>query len=75
MVYYFLFPRETQFYLNSCGSEATWSSCVAAARIKFQKYFNFKAQQLTTSFPQDATLTGITLLTLEEPKRAHGMLH
>ncbi|XP_023340651.1 ubiquitin-like modifier-activating enzyme 6 [Eurytemora carolleeae] len=49
--------RETQFYLNSCGSGATWSSCVAAARIKFQKYFNFKAQQLTTSFPQDAQLT------------------
>ena len=57
-----LFPRETLFYLNSCGSGATWSSCVVAARIKFQKYFNFKAQQLTTSFPPDAQLTGICLV-------------
>ena len=67
-LYVFLFPRETLFYLNSCGSGATWSSCVAAARIKFQKYFNFKAQQLTTSFPPDAQLTGICLV-LGEPEK------
>uniref|UniRef100_A0A8C5LM56 Ubiquitin-like modifier-activating enzyme 6 n=1 Tax=Leptobrachium leishanense TaxID=445787 RepID=A0A8C5LM56_9ANUR len=33
-----------------------WSQCVELARLKFEKYFNHKAQQLLHSFPLDTRL-------------------
>nr|DBA28735.1 TPA: hypothetical protein GDO54_009041 [Pyxicephalus adspersus] len=33
-----------------------WSHCVELARLKFEKYFNHKAQQLLHSFPLDTRL-------------------
>jgi len=34
-----------------------WKECVAFARLKFEKYFNHKAKQLVSSFPEDTLLT------------------
>lgn len=31
----------------------TWQDCVAMARLKLEKYFNHRAQQLLHSFPLD----------------------
>ncbi|PIK61135.1 putative ubiquitin-like modifier-activating enzyme 6-like [Apostichopus japonicus] len=32
----------------------SWQECVAAARIKFERYYNHKAKQLLSSFPLDS---------------------
>lgn len=34
-----------------------WADCVALGRIKFEKYFNHKAQQLLSSFPPETLLS------------------
>ncbi|XP_030832808.1 ubiquitin-like modifier-activating enzyme 6 isoform X2 [Strongylocentrotus purpuratus] len=39
-------------YLNNRGT--SWQDCVRIARIKFEKYFNHKANQLLHAFPLDA---------------------
>ncbi|XP_075463762.1 ubiquitin-like modifier-activating enzyme 6 [Ascaphus truei] len=46
----------------------TWPHCVALARLKFEKYFNHKAQQLLHSFPLDTRLKDGSLF-WQSPKR------
>lgn len=36
---------------------ADWSSCIRIGRLKFEKYFNHKAQHLLNAFPLDTTLS------------------
>ena len=38
------------------GTKPSWRDCVTFARLKFEKYFNHKAKQLLSSFPQDTKL-------------------
>ncbi|XP_068089586.1 ubiquitin-like modifier-activating enzyme 6 [Hyperolius riggenbachi] len=45
-----------------------WSQCVQLARLKFEKYFNHKAQQLLHSFPLDTRLKDGSLF-WQSPKR------
>lgn len=45
-----------------------WSQCVELARLKFEKYFNHKAQQLLHSFPLDTRLKDGSLF-WQSPKR------
>ncbi|XP_040180679.1 ubiquitin-like modifier-activating enzyme 6 [Rana temporaria] len=45
-----------------------WSHCVELARLKFEKYFNHKAQQLLHSFPLDTRLKDGSLF-WQSPKR------
>ncbi|XP_063775996.1 ubiquitin-like modifier-activating enzyme 6 [Pseudophryne corroboree] len=46
----------------------SWSHCVELARLKFEKYFNHKAQQLLHSFPLDTQLKDGSLF-WQSPKR------
>jgi ubiquitin-activating enzyme E1-like protein 2 len=46
----------------------TWSDCVRIGRIKFEKYFNHKAQQLLYAFPLDTRLKDGSLF-WQSPKR------
>ncbi|KAM4809981.1 ubiquitin-like modifier-activating enzyme 6 [Rhinophrynus dorsalis] len=46
----------------------TWTQCVELARLKFEKYFNHKAQQLLHSFPLDTRLKDGSLF-WQSPKR------
>lgn len=46
----------------------SWAQCVALARVKFEKYFNHKAQQLVASFPLDLKLKDGSLF-WTSPKR------
>ncbi|XP_077131089.1 ubiquitin-like modifier-activating enzyme 6 [Ranitomeya variabilis] len=45
-----------------------WSQCVELARLKFEKYFDHKAQQLLHSFPLDTRLKDGSLF-WQSPKR------
>ncbi|KAM9331152.1 ubiquitin-like modifier-activating enzyme 6 [Gastrophryne carolinensis] len=46
----------------------SWSQCIELARLKFEKYFNHKAQQLLHSFPLDTRLKDGSLF-WQSPKR------
>ncbi|KAM8939696.1 ubiquitin-like modifier-activating enzyme 6 [Pelodytes ibericus] len=46
----------------------SWSQCVELARLKFEKYFNHKGQQLLHSFPLDTRLKDGSLF-WQSPKR------
>ncbi|KAM4707570.1 ubiquitin-like modifier-activating enzyme 6 isoform 1-T2 [Discoglossus pictus] len=52
----------------------TWSQCVELARLKFEKYFNHKAQQLLHSFPLDTRLKDGSLF-WQSPKRPPCPIH
>ena len=39
--------------LDMIGMDPSWLTCVTVARLKFEKYFSYKALQLLTNFPPD----------------------
>ncbi|XP_071964323.1 ubiquitin-like modifier-activating enzyme 6 [Antedon mediterranea] len=47
---------------------ANWNECISTGRLKFQKYFNYKAQNLLRVFPRDSLLKDGTLF-WQSPKR------
>jgi len=43
--------------LSMFGPNPTWKKCVHIARLKFEKYFSYKALQLQSSFNADTTVS------------------
>ncbi|XP_076443646.1 ubiquitin-like modifier-activating enzyme 6 [Babylonia areolata] len=52
----------------------SWDDCVRLARVRFEKYFNHKAQQLLHAFPLDTKLPDNSLF-WQSPKRPPTPLH